>query len=299
MIDVAARLQSPDLEGRIGLLGFQADDVADLLNVVDKVLGSPDDVDRVAQLVGRLLPVIGTFGEPDTAPFDCHATAIDTYGAGVLPMLALLVTADEIRAFHQQRGVPDELSWRALSDLGQQVRVHRLTYGEFGLHTQDWLCLVWSGAFYWLGRLQFNLQPDELARPRRQRWVVSCHIPQTGPLTPASIDDAFAWAQDFFPRHFADHPASDFYCCSWLLDPSLTEVLPAESNMVKFQQRWALYGNSCDGDADALFFVFHRRGEVDLDSLPTDTTLQRAIVDRVRHGRHWTICTGRIKGSWL
>lgn len=305
---MATRLQTPDLERRLSLLGFRDDDAVELLNVIDKVLFSPADVRRVAELAALLLSVIGHFGEPNAA-FDSPAASQDSYGTGVLPMLALLVTVDEVRDFHYRRGVPDDLSWRALSDLGQQVWVHRLTYGEFGLHTQGWLCLVWSGAFYWLGRLQFNLQPDELAQvdelaeldemaqPDSQQWVISCHIPQTGPLTPESVDDAFGQASDFFPRYFGDHPATDLYCFSWLLDPALAEVLPEQSNMVQFQQRWELYGESHDGDADAIFFTFRRRGDIDLGSLPTDTTLERAIIDRIRSGQHWRSFAGRIKGS--
>ena len=107
-----------------------------------------------------------------------------------------------------------------LADLGQQVWVHRLTFGTFGLHTQDWLTIAWSGALYWLGRLQFNLQPED------DGWVLSTHIPRTGPLTPESVDQAFAAARDFFATYFPEYPIRAFVCSSWLLDPALTEALP-------------------------------------------------------------------------
>ena len=48
------------------------------------------------------------------------------------------------------------------------------------------------------------------------------------------------------------------------------------------------------GDADVLFFVFHRRGEVDLPRLPHETTLQRVVLDRLRSGGHWQTWQGRI-----
>ena len=43
--------------------------------------------------------------------------------------------------------------------------------------------------------------------------------------------------------------------------------------MAQFGRRWRLYGEPLAGDEDALFFTFHRRGSVDLDSLPRDTSL--------------------------
>ena len=99
---------------------------------------------------------------------------------GVLPMLTLVATAPEVAAWHAGRGVPADISAATLTDLGQQVWVHRLTFGTFGLHTHGWLTIAWSGALYWLGRLQFNLQPET------DGWVLSTHIPRTGPLTPAT-----------------------------------------------------------------------------------------------------------------
>ena len=293
MLDVAERLRTPDLRERLDLLGFRPDDAAELQVGIAKVLAAPADLDRVRVLAERLLLAVGDFCAPGEGPFDCPE-ARDT---GLLPLLALFVTADEVRAFHATKGVPDEISWRSLSDLGQQVWVHRLTYGEFGLHTHRWLCCVWSGAFFWLGRLQYNLALDDMAGRAPDAWVLSTHIPQTGPLPPEAVDESFAMAADFFGTHFADFGARDLFCSSWLLDPRLPDVLPADSNMVRFQQRWSLYGQAQPGDKDALFFTFRRRGDVDLDGLPRDTTLQRAVVDRIRAGDHWGVWRGRVLGG--
>ena len=84
-----------------------------------------------------------------------------------------------------------------------------------------------------------------------------------------------------------EYPTTDFHCGSWLLDPQLVDGLPEKSNMAQFGRRWRLYGEPLAGDEDALFFTFHRRGDVDLDTLPRDTSLQRLIIDHLRAGRHW------------
>lgn len=297
MLDVSVRLRAADLRDRIDLLGFRPDDAADLMDRIAGVLASPADLARVEVLAERVLTGVGEFCNPPLAPFDCPEARTTDHGTGVLPMLALLVTADEVRAFHAGRGIADEDSWRALADLGQQVWVHRLTYGEFGLHTQAWLCCAWSGALFWLGRLQYNLHLDDMAGRSPDEWVLSTHIPQTGPLSPESVDASFAAAAEFFGTHFADFGVRDLFCNSWLLDPRLPDVLPAESNMVRFQQRWSLYGPAQPGDKDALFFTFRRRGDVDLDTLPRDTTLQRAVIDRIRDGDHWGVWRGRVLGG--
>ena len=64
--------------------------------------------------------------------------------------------------------------------------------------------------------------------------------------------------------------------------------------MALFQRRWTLAGEPGDGDEDAVFFTFARRPPVDLASLPRDTTLQRAILDRLADGEHWYVRNGVI-----
>ena len=60
-------------------------------------------------------------------------------------------------AFHVERGVPDDISWATLADLGQQLVIHRKRRGTTGLDLQWWLVPHFLGALYALGRLQFHL----------------------------------------------------------------------------------------------------------------------------------------------
>jgi hypothetical protein len=291
VIDVAARLTAPALPETVARLGFRDEDVAAVLLAAATVSTSEQDLARVVTLAARLESSIGDFGPGSDNPLQHEASEPEHLGVGVLPLLALLVTSPEVAAYHQSRGVGTDISQASLADLGQQAWVHRQTYGEFGLHTYWWLSLAWSGALYRLGRLQFNLQQNDGV------WVLSTHIPASGPLTPAAVDDSFARATDFFARHFPELATREFYCASWLLDPELAAALDPASNIARFQRRWQLYGEPMAGDQDALFFTFFRRGDVDLATLPQDTSLQRAVVGRLQDGRHWSVWQGRIPQS--
>ena len=289
---VADRLTAIDDE-HLTRLGFRADDRHDALLTIRRALDEPPVLARVQYIADQLLDQIGIFDRPKD-PFavpddfdDLDPALLDKeWGVGILPLLALVATAEDVAGFHAGRGIAPEVSQRSLSDLGQQAWVHRRTFDNFGLHTYPWMRICWSGALYWLGRLQFNLTQY------RGEWVVSTHIPEAGPLTPEACAESFTAARTFFAEHFPDYPTTRFHCGSWLLDPQLTEVLAPESNMVRFQQLWELDDEHHDGDGDALFFVFRRRGDVDLDTLPQDTTLQRAIVAKLRSGGHWQVCEG-------
>ena len=290
-VDARRRLSDARLPERAADLGFRDRDIADLISVVGAVLHSNDHLATVRRLADAVLNTIGYLG----SEFDSRRSDLphsDPLGIGVLPMLALLVTAPEAAAFHASRGVSEEVSTATLADLGQQVHVHRLTYGEFGLHTHWWVNLVWSGFLFRLGRLQFNLA---LELPEEEpEWVLSTHIPMSGPLTPSSVDESFATATSFFASRFPDHPTRWFHCRSWLLDPALSELLP-ESNLAAFQRRWTRYGGPEPGADDLLFFVFQRRGHVDPASLATDTRLRRMAVDRLLSGQGWSVWNGRLQ----
>jgi hypothetical protein len=204
-----------------------------------------------------------------------------------------------ITAWHRERGISEEVSRRTLADLGRQM-VHnrrRLGYGGLNLNT-DWLVYHFSGRLYQLGRLQFErsrlgnttgrevaaggmpLGPGDLA--------LGVHIPgYCGPLDPADCDASFAWAREFFPRHFPGESYTIATCHSWLLDRHLADYLPESSNILAFQRRFTINDRDYPPQDDMFFeFVFGVAAS-EIDHVPQDTSLQRAIVRRIHEGHHW------------
>jgi hypothetical protein len=213
-----------------------------------------------------------------------------------------LATLPAVRRYHSAQGIPDEASWEILAALGAQLDNHRALHGSGGLHTQDWMTVHFRGLIYALGRLYFERIPiwfdagapaaHEATRPPRQGDLsLGVHIPE-GRLTPESCDASFARARAFFPTHFPDEDYRYATCVSWVLDPQLEEYLSPATNIVRFQKRFTLLpaGEGSD-NATVVQFVF-RRPLADLDDLPQETTLQRAIVEHIRAGRHWRFRTG-------
>jgi len=284
--DIADRLARADLDA----FDLRPDDLADLRRELAGL--TDDDRERIARAADLMLARIGDFTMPDSPVFAGCEDEPDR-PPGLLPLAALVATAADVRRFHAARRVGPAES--GLRDLGQQLWVHRRTFGGFGLHTQDWLTCPWSGALVWLGRLQFNAQ--RLTGPHSwdgaDHWILGTHIPEAGPLTPLSVDASFERARGFFADRFPGVPIECFHCSSWLLDPSLTDVLPADSNLVRFQRRWALYGEGRESNDEVVSFVFRRRGG-DHAGLPRDTTLQRAVLDRIEAGGHWHSWAGTL-----
>lgn len=255
---------------------------------------SPDVWWLLERATAELTTTMGAIDGPPSFPVLPVALGPEGRFFFVYVFVAALPAA---RAFHKTRDVPVDISRRTFADLGRNLAVHRWRTGEGGLGVPFWLMNHFRGKLYDLGRLQFErvklggrtgASVSAAGLPYgRGDFGLSVHIPEfSGPLSPAACDASFGAAREFFPRHFPDEPLGVAACYSWLLDPQLADYLPSESNIVRFQQRFRHSHDLADGDADTLEFVFGQR-KPDLEKLPQDTTLQRAVVAHLRAGRHW------------
>ncbi len=212
----------------------------------------------------------------------------------------LLASVPKIRAWHRQRGIPDDTSWATLADLGRQIAIYRRIHGVGGLDVQFWFTLHFRGLIYDFGRLQLNrgvisyteLQIEQAKAPfKKGDPALGVHIPESGRMTPQACDESIRLAKEFYATYFPDEPYKYAVCSSWLLDPQLADYLPENSNIVHFLRRFTLVPGGYNGDKDVFQFVFRAVDPV-LDELPQRTTLERAIVQHLKAGKRWEIRTG-------
>ncbi|MFD4635909.1 acyltransferase domain-containing protein [Lentzea sp. NPDC058436] len=303
-----------DLEDTAARLGVPAEDVERVHRragdrpsaPVPALAGAPALLDRLAVPRDDAAEIIEAWPVPDSPLWTPElrwlldrSTALvraDLGGHGWLPpgpalprdrgpawrhlyVYVYLALVDVVLQYHRDHGINSAVSWTTLADLGRNLAVDRRMRGEGWPVMQSWLTLHARGGVYELGRLQHH-----------RGTTISLHIPDSGPLTPDAVDSSLAEGRAFFPRHFPDEHHTAFSCGSWLLDPQLREYLPADSNIVRFQQRFELEPyeapEGINADVEVRRFVF-RTLTTPLDRLPRDTVLQRAIVDHLRAGRHW------------
>jgi hypothetical protein len=281
-------------------LGFDPEDIADAIAVSRTVLDDPACAEAVGEQADWLTSQLGMFSHrPDGAPIQAEQPPAARIVSGSPPclihLLAFITTTHNVRAFHANRGVPHDISQATLADLGRQVAIHRRVFGSIGLDTYGWMSLHWTGQLYQLGRLQFDLGrvdptsqwaralPDNVAPGD---WILGVHIPEAGPLDEASVRASLSAVRPFLETYFPEISATMQRCFSWMLDPYLRDVLP-DSNITRFQKLFTPDGLFEDSNEDILYFVFRRKDIEDLDQLPRDTCLQRAVLDRIKAGGIW------------
>lgn len=107
--------------------------------------------------------------------------------------------------------------------------------------------------------------------------VVALHIPADGRLTPELVDDSILQIRTFLKTYFPDYAYKAFTCTSWLINPDLAEMVGEHSNIAKFCRRFTPLTRKASGTG-VFSFVFHKaEPNVNLEELPENTGLERAL----------------------
>lgn len=122
--------------------------------------------------------------------------------------------------------------------------------------------------------------------------MIEVHIPAGSKLTPGECADSYRQAIDLFPRLYPRVHFAAFTCWSWLLDPSLQRMLPSESNIVRFQQRFHLL--PVIGDESQAYDLVFGDSRADPLTAPRSTSLERAISDYVASGGRMRSAAGFV-----
>jgi hypothetical protein len=282
-------------------LAIPHEDINELVRMRRRVTDDPELLRFLEASVDELVRGVGEIGDgpADLAGLDWASGALQR----CFPVYVFVAALPYTRAYHRERGIPADVSRRTLADLGRNMAVHRRRYGLVGVQAPGWLAHHFRGELYQLGRLQF-----ERARLGRRSApglaaagldmapgepCLNLHIPDFhGPLSPAACDRSLALAREFFALHYPQESFPAVVCHSWLLDTQLKRYLTADSNIVRFQERFRISRADAEPtDTEPVQFVFGDP-ELPVEELPRRTAVERAVGDHLRAGGHWYIGHG-------
>lgn len=113
--------------------------------------------------------------------------------------------------------------------------------------------------------------------------ILDLHIPRKDPFTVEACADSYCRALAFFKQHWPEKTVIAGFCHTWFFTPQLQQILPAESNIVRFQREFYLYPHP-GGPGFLWNFVFSEK-ERDLATAPRDTSLRRDVLDWLSQGK--------------
>ncbi|MFF3891176.1 acyltransferase domain-containing protein [Streptomyces sp. NPDC001914] len=269
--------------------------INELVALRARLAADPEAMTLLARCVTRFVRDMGHIGKSWEPPAFPETTGLL---GRCFHLYVFIAALPYVRAQHRERGVPEDVSRRTLADLGRHVSVHHRRVGGPGLLFPWWIALHFHGELFQLGRLQFQRallgrRTADAARaaglaPDPGAPCLSLHITDfRGPLSPAACDRSLGLAREFFARHYPEERHGIAVCDSWLLDPQLRRYLPADSNIIRFQDRFhPVHEDKTPDDTVPIGFVFGDP-ELPLGELPRRNSVERAVVDHLRGGGHW------------
>ncbi len=122
--------------------------------------------------------------------------------------------------------------------------------------------------------------------------ALEMHIPEGSKMDFELCGQSMKMALEFFPEYFPEKTFKTFTIGTWLLDAQLQDLLPADSNIVKFQREFYLL--PLRSNHIPTYSRVFGRSDIDIATAPRNTALQRAIVDYVLSGGHMRYNAGFI-----
>ena len=185
-----------------------------------------------------------------------------------------------------------EAVWRdSMTDLKVWLRNEFRNSGVIGLGklARPWQVVLYRGSVTRHGRLECNssffyshgdiVDPAGKTLLRNGDAVINLHIPEEGPMDMDSCGISLKRMAKFFAECRSDYKWQGFLCESWLLDRQLRQMLPENSNIIKFQDlgfRFMLHESD-----DTIFRIF---GYSAPESIKNPTSLQRNAAEFLKRG---------------
>lgn len=210
---------------------------------------------------------------------------------GMLPLCVVAFLADNALKVNTEKGIPKEITVATLKDANIWIENYKTEFGKDGLAAYPWLFNHCLSDLFKLGRLQFRIRKCHEGIPGE--YAIETHIPQGEPLVADDCFKSFAAAKEFFKKYFPEYSPECFMCDSWLLNPNLADILPEESNIVKFMRMWTPVPFKSDNSALAIERIFGFGFDAnDIANAPENTSLQCKLKIYLLSGGNMDITLG-------
>jgi len=134
-------------------------------------------------------------------------------------------------------------------------------------------------------------EPIRLSRDSWQQvltegdYLLALHIPGGEGYTPERVKSSCELALSFYAQYFPELPMKGFWSESWLYDPGLKALLPADSRIIRVQRQFYCYPTP-EGEEMVGLEVFGER-HVNPEGAKAETSLQRALIAAWKKGVHF------------
>ena len=228
-------------------------------------------------------------------------TSIKTYDLnctdGKKNLLAFLYMCEALQDTYAEHGIDEAILLDTLSDIVRWCDEWSEIKGELSLGEIGWLSRSMNFYLFKIGRLQYCIHSvsEKFTKfgMKLGESFIGVHIPPAGPFDTETCVQSLDMAREFFAKHFPDMKYSYFSCLSWLLDDTLRELLPPQSNILKFAALFHIV--EAEPSDDIIRFVF---GSADsrenMDSWKCRSSFAQRVKTAIEEGKTFYEARGLI-----
>lgn len=144
---------------------------------------------------------------------------------GLRNLLSYLYFCEDLEKRYQRKGIDRKIMMDTIADIVTYTELWSEVKGTLYLGELGWLNHHFGMKLYRLGRLQFYITPG----------ILEIHIPAKDSLDFEACKASIAAARVFYKTYYPESKFEKITCHSWLLDSTLKNFLPQDSNILKFQ----------------------------------------------------------------
>ncbi|WP_281533121.1 acyltransferase domain-containing protein [Anaerocolumna aminovalerica] len=202
-----------------------------------------------------------------------------------MSMLLLLLCAKPLMEKYSEKGLPEDIFWDSIKDLGYKLKECHHVYGIWGTFVRDWFPGYYQMSRFALGRMQYECASFSFDTVtingitiKSGDKVLMIHIPSSGSFTKEERLESYHKAKEFYSKEFDNQPIP-VVCDSWLLYPAYKEVFPTHSNIRSFIDDFSYIYEKAEEeflDAWRLFGNDYNKSPKDW---PKTTSLQKAFAE--------------------
>lgn len=212
--------------------------------------------------------------------------------------LSVLFLCEALKKRYEDQGIPLEVLYDTLQDIVIWTNIWSSIKGELYLGEIDWLKRHLSMRLFKLGRLQFCMGGLEHDVPTRELHkgdsILEIHIDSSAPLNSNACTESIIMAKAFFAAHFPAYHYRCFTCHSWILDQSLAEVLPQDSNLLHFQNRFDVLSSE-PSDAILKYLFAWNTTRYNLNRFHPSSSFSKKVQYEVLSGKQFNEAFGILK----
>lgn len=202
-------------------------------------------------------------------------------------LTCMLLCAVDAYQIYEEKGIEEQIYIDTMKCFTRFISECKENTGVYAFDRAFWTPRQISCVLFRIGELEYEMTSHQKNR------VISVHIPSDSIFTDEKCTHSLNKAYEFFNKFFPEFSNVDYICESWLMMPELKLFLKADSNIVKFQNRFDIKEIDYN-DKEFLQWVFNTRN-CEIKDLPEKTTLQRKLKSHLLNGGKFGGALGILK----